>query len=931
MKKRIALIVLSFISVMAWAQEISLSLHDATLEDFVKAVQEKTQYTFVYGQDIVLKSNVNIDVKNASLDDILSRLLTPRGIAYSIKGQHVTLTKKGGADIQNGSKTFTLSGYVKDSSSRETLIGATVYSTETHKGAVTNAYGFFSLTLPEGIGNIVCSYIGYEQQKHSINLKEDLMMTFDLVADNKIEEVVVEADRPETGTASSRTGAMTIPVEMISKQPSLLGEPDVLKAIQSMPGVQRGMAGTSGVHVRGGSPDQNLYLLDGVPMYNIDHVLGFMSAFTPDAVKHVDFYKASFPARYGGRLSSVIDVRTKDGDMHSYHGMAQIGTLSSHLSIEGPIKEDRTSFIVSARRSYFDLIAAPIMKAQEPDISMFKLNFYDINAKVNHIFSDRDRIYASFYMGRDVLGTGEKSKEKNRFDEFENESKSLFETDMRWGNTLGSLRWNHIFNPKLFSNATLAFNRFNFSVKIEDMTSTSYTSLGYYDENNIFHKHEQPYTTAETTRFKSDINSGIDDLTGIMDFDYHPTSHHHVKFGGQYIFHNFRPNISTSNSYSSNNDTTVNDKFKNHDNKAIGNEFDLYADDDMSIGDKWQMSAGIHATLFAVKGKMYRSLEPRLSAAYQIARGWRVKGSYAMMHQYVHLLQSAPISLPSNLWVPIDKNVKPMVSNLFSIGASSSALSGWEFTLEAYYKEMRHILDYKDGEEFSGSNRNWQELVAEGRGRSRGIELSARRIVGKTTGAVSYTISKTDRKFGHRINAGKWFPYKFDRRHTADIIVMHKINDRIDVAATWNIMSGSYETVAKQRIMLPMPQNNIYSRYADTQHISYDEYDYFDSRNNYRLKPSHQLDLSVNFHKQLKHFSRTINVSIINAYNHHNQDMVRAERERKHREEPMAEDDPNYIVGGTDNYTVVDEGYKTTLYQTSIIPIMPSISYTLHF
>ncbi|MCQ2204025.1 MAG: TonB-dependent receptor [Bacteroidales bacterium] len=928
MKTILKALAILFISISARAQEITLNMRNATLDDFVRATQRQTEMTFVYGQDITFEKPMMIDIKNAQLEDVLKKLMTPNGINYRISGKHITLTKKKSKSesqsqsdskstnntTTTGNRTYTLSGYVKDKTSRETLIGATVYALDEHKGTVTNAYGFFSLTLHEGTRTLHVSYIGYEAQKHDIIVGEDMSMTFDLTADNKIEEITVEADRPETGAASSRTGATTIPVEMIRKQPALLGEPDVLKAIQSMPGVQRGMAGTSGVHVRGGSPDQNLYLLDGVPMYNIDHVLGFMSAFTPDAVKHVDFYKASFPARYGGRLSSVIDVRTKDGDMHNYHGMAQIGTLSSHLSVEGPIKEDKTSFIVSARRSYFDLIAGPIMKAQEPDISMFKLNFYDINAKVNHIFSDRDRIYASFYMGRDVLGIGEKSKEKNRFDEFETESKSLFETDMRWGNTLSSLRWNHIFNPKLFSNATLAFNRFNFSVKLTDMESTSYTALGYRDWDGTFHKHEQPYTTAETTHFKSDINSGIDDLTGIMDFDYHPTSHHHMKFGGQYIFHNFRPNISASSSYTSNNDTTFNDNFKNHDNKAQGNEFDLYADDDMSIGEKWQMSAGLHATLFAVKGKVYSNLEPRLSAAYQIARGWRLKGSYAMMHQYVHLLQSAPISLPSNLWVPIDKNIKPMVSNLVSIGASSNALSGWEFTLEAYYKEMRHILEYKDGEEFSGSSRNWQELVAEGRGRSRGIEMSARRTVGKTTGALSYTIAKTDRKFGSRVNAGKWFPYKYDRRHTANIVVMHKINDKIDIAATWNIMSGSYETVAKQRIILIDPQKK--QSPDNVARVSYKEYDYFDSRNNYRLKPSHQMDISVNFHKQLKHFSRTLNVSIINVYNHHNQDMVRTERNAKYKE-----------VDGM----IVDEGYKTTLYQTSILPIVPAISYTLHF
>jgi len=932
MKKTIASVLLLLLGLQVWAQEISLSLKGATIETFVQAIQQKTEFTFVYGQDVVFNNAIDIDVKNAKLEVVLDKVLTPHNISYKINGKHITLRKNKEAEKalpwgQKSATSHTISGYIKDKASKETLIGATAFSANGRKGTVTNSYGFYSLTLPEGTDHIRFSYIGYEPQTLSIDLENDTIIIVEMLADNEIEEVVVEADRPETGTSSSRMGTTTMPVEMIKRQPALLGEPDVLKALQTLPGVQRGMVGTSGIHVRGGDSDQNLYLLDGVPLYNIDHILGFMSAFTPDAVKHVDFYKASFPSRYGGRLSSVIDVRTKDGDMQKWHGMGQIGTLSSHMSVEGPLRTDKTSFILSARRSYFDLLAAPLIK-REQEIDRFLLNFYDINAKINHIFSDKDRLYASFYMGRDVLGI--------EYDETDNyggtSSRENFYLDLRWGNTLGCLRWNHVFTPQLFSNVTFAYNRFNFGIKIENSSEDLWEGeVNYYDDKGNLIKEHRKITNRD--EFKSKYNSGIDDLTAIMDFDYHPIPHHHVKFGGQYIMHTFRPSINVVSTLTASSDTTVTDKFKNNEDETIGNEFDLYAEDDMSIGDKWQLNGGLHATIFAVDGKVYSNVEPRLSTAYIITRGLRAKASYTTMHQYVHLLQTAPLSLPSDLWVPIDKKIKPMFSQQFSLGLSSNYLPTWEFTAEVYYKEMRHILDYKDGAGFSGKTQGWQELVSEGKGYSRGLELMARKTVGKTTGSASYTLSKTDRKFGVEVSGGQRFPYKFDRRNVMNITIMHKFGERIDVAASWNYMSGSWETVAKQMTtyITPAPNNYYYSQsnylnQDDSEYRLTYEGDYYDRRNNYRLKPSHQLDLSVNINKKLKHSTRTLNISVINAYNRKNQDIVYAERKNIYKEVKTIDPDTGYITDGSEWI-----GKKTVLKQLSIIPIIPSISYTIRF
>lgn len=931
MKRTLVIGMLLLLSMKMWAQDISIAIKGATLESFVEAVQQKTDYTFVYGQDVSLDNAIDIDVKNAPLKTVLEKVLYPHNIKYNISGKHITLIKVKKPTSNDTNRTHTINGYIKDSTSRETLIGATAYSTQGGKGTVSNSYGFYSLTLPEGTDMIRFSYIGYEPQTLRIDLRCDTTVIIEMTADNRIEEVVVEADRPETGTASSRTGSTTMPVDKIKRQPALLGEPDVLKTLQTLPGVQRGMVGTSGIHVRGGSPDQNLYLLDGVPMYNIDHILGFMSAFTPDAVKHVDFYKASYPSRYGGRLSSVIDVRTKDGNMQHWHGMGQIGTLSSHMSIEGPIKKDKTSMIVSARRSYFDLLAGPIVKSQEEEVDKFALNFYDINAKVNHIINDNDRIYASFYMGRDVLGFGSKEKSNSTY----SKSESIYDIDLRWGNTLGSLRWNHIFTPKLFSNFTIAYNRFNFGTKIDDIEEEKRVVMTDDDLDSSAKPSPQKreWETIDKLDFRMRYNSGIDDMTAMMDLDYHPIPHHHVKFGGQYIRHTFRPSMTMISTLTASSDTTLHDKYNDNEDKKIGNEFDLYAEDDLRLGDRWQVNAGVHATLFAVDGKVYPNAEPRLSTSYSFAKGLRAKASYTTMHQYVHLLQTAPISMPSDLWVPIDKNIKPMFSQQVSMGLSSNTLAGWEFTAELYYKEMMNILEYKDGAGYTGSTRGWQELVAKGKGVSKGLELMASKIVGNTTGSASYTLSKTDRKFGNEVSGGKTFPYKYDRRNVANITLMHKFGERIDVAASWNYMSGSWETVAKQRTSYVTPEENGYhslfpdeSVERETDGMKTSEYDYYDRRNNYKLKPSHQLDMSINFNKKLKHCTRTLNISVVNVYNKKNQDLVYAKRKTMHKE--ITIEDPETGI----YYTKEQEtGKKTVLKQTSIIPIIPAISYTIRF
>ncbi len=856
------------------AQDISISLKDATLETFVKCVQQQTNYTFIYGQDVEFDYAVNIEVKNAPLERILADILTPQHISFKISKLHISLVKnasQGNPPGKENKPMHTISGYIKDASSRETLIGATAYSIDNHKGMVTNAYGFFSLTLPEGVNHIHFSYIGYESQTHSINFKEDVEMIVNLVSDNKLEEITIEADRPETGIASSRTGATTMPVDRIKSQPALLGEADVLKSLQILPGVQQGIGGMSNIYVHGGSPDQNLYMLDGVPMYNIDHMLGFVSAFSSDVTKNVDFFKASFPARYGGRLSSVIDVRTKDGNMQNWHTEAQIGILSAHLTVEGPLVKDKTSILISGRQSLIHL-ADPLIN----NITGTALGtrFTDINVKVNHIFTNKDRIFASFYLGRD---------RQHSSDDY---IKNIM--DAKWGNTLGAFRWNHVFSPKLFSNTTLSFNHFY---------SNEASAYGNYSYN-----YGQPLV-------KSDVEivqkSKIDDISATIDFDYHPIPHHHIQFGGQYTNHTYSPQIREMETLVSLNDSVTRDYSIKDNGETHCNEVSLYAEDDFSIKKLVQMNIGIRAVLFATDNRTYCNVEPRLSSAINIASGLKTKASYTMMHQYVQLLQTNRLAMPSDIWLPISEKFKPMISNQFSVGIYYSGVKFWEFSAEAYYRDMRNILDFRDNTIYNGNTAKWENLVSAGKGYSEGIEFFARKTEGRTTGSVSYTLAKTNRKFDKSINNGHWFPYRYDRRHTANITISHQITKDIDIVASWFYASGIWETISRQITSYATPVEN------SNEYLFEQNYGYCDRRNNYRLDPSHRLDICANFHKKLKHASRILSIGLVNAYCHKNPDYAFNKYERWYEDDEL--------------------NSQLVLCQQSLIPILPSITYTIKF
>lgn len=774
----------------------------------------------------------------------------------------------------------TVSGTVTDSKTGETLIGATVYDTISKKGITTNQHGRYTLTLKGEKAVLRFSFVGCQPQFIEINLDQDQHLNVKLNSSVTLTEVKITGQRVQH-VESSQTSLVELPVEQVKAVPVLFGETDVIKAVQLLPGVQSGSEGTSGMYVRGGGPDENLFLLDGVPMYNVNHLGGFFSAFNSDAIKNISLYKGSFPAHFSSRLSSVLDITTNNGNDKEYHGGLSIGAISAKFNLEGPIIKEKTTFSISGRRTYADALLQPMIALFTAGIGE-KVNagyyFYDFNAKVTHKFSDRSRLYASYYMGDDRIYARMRSG-------YSYTSKEYLNMGYNWGNIVGSLRWNYELTPKLFMNVTGAYTRYrnDLSVGIE-------ASSQYYKEE---------YTLG--------FKSGIQDLTGRVDFDYMPSPDHAVKFGGQFLHHIFTPEtnslkaVDSTNGFYANIDTLIGQSM------VHAEEMMAYAEDDWQINDWLKVNAGLNFTGFAVQGVFYPSIQPRLSGRILINDRLSAKVGYAYMTQYLHLLSNSSISLPTDLWVPVTARIKPMNSNQVAAGLFYNLMDSLNLSIEGYYKYMNNLLEYKDGASFFGSSQGWEDKVAMGRGWSYGIEFLAQKTVGRFTGWLGYTWSHTDRKFDREnniINQGNTFPAKYDRRHDISLVLTYKFNENIDASLSWVFSTGNACTLGLQEI----------DPYEGEQYIDdyywYDEtISYISSRNNYRMPNYHRMDASVNFHKKLKYGKRTINISVYNLYNRQN---------------------PYLIYSSTEYYDFLG-GSSRVLKQLSIFPIIPSISYSWVF
>ncbi|HEX6333021.1 MAG TPA: TonB-dependent receptor, partial [Flavisolibacter sp.] len=715
----------------------------------------------------------------------------------------------------------TLNGYITDERTGERLFGASVFLQNLGVGTTSNNYGFYSITIPADSVELTVSFAGYATYTQQMHLREDMTLNIKLQHARQMEEVVVRAKRKEAIQNRTQMSTIDLPVATIKALPAFLGESDVMKAIQLLPGVQAGSEGSSGIYVRGGGPDQNLILLDGVPVYNVSHLFGFFSVFNTDALHSVEVMKGGFPARYGGRLSSVIDIRMKEGNRNEFHGEGGIGLIASRLTLEGPIgKKKNVSYMFSGRRTYLDIFMRPMIRAQSDGTIDAGYFFYDLNGKINFNLGKKDHLYLSGYFGDDKFS----AREKYDGDGIWGSEKNSFRSYLKWGNITAVSRWNHEFNRKLFGNLTFHYSRYNFSVAADDRMERQ----------------------GVNERFFLKYFSGISDWSARYDIDFLPSPNHFFKAGVSAVRHYYKPGAIQSKvtSQSFNEDTLIKYRF------IQANEFDAYVEDDIRITPKLKANIGLHATGFSVNDEFFTSIQPRASVRYLLHPDVSVKASYVQMNQFIHLLTNSGIGLPTDLWVPVTKTVPPQKAHQYALGAAYNHQDKYEFSVETYYKTMDNVIEYAEGASYLNATSNWEDKVEIGRGWSYGAELFVQRKVGKTTGMLGYTWSKTFRKFDN-LNYGKEFPYKYDRRHDFKVSVVHRVSDKFELSASWVFGTG-------QAITLP---TEVYLGNNG------EEIEVYDGRNNFRMNNFHHLDAGMKFMKKKKKGERAWVISVYNVYN----------------------------------------------------------------
>jgi hypothetical protein len=738
-----------------------------------------------------------------------------------MKNYILSLLFVSGATVCTAQQKVTVGGVVKSKSNGETVIGATVKA-DTVAGTLSNEYGFYSLTVPVGSRTIEISSVGSQPTYIVVDLTKDTTINVLLDGESKnLDEVVITGSTGGRSLSSAQTSVEKLTMKEIEHIPVLFGEKDVLKAIQLLPGIKSAGDGNSGMFVRGGAADQNLILLDEAPVYNASHLLGFFSTFNSDALKDITVYKGGMPAQYGGRLSSVLDIKMNDGNNQDFDVSGGIGLISAKLNVEGPIQKDKSSFLITGRRTYADMFLK--LSDEYKDNSLY---FYDVNAKVNYILGKKDRIYLSGYFGKDKLGASFGDDQGFGLD---------------WGNATATLRWNHIFNNNLFSNTSLIFSNYNYKVSIK---------TGAYDFN---------------------IFSKIQDLNLKEELQWFPNNRNTIRVGFNSIYHTIRPGEVSSGDESTLSSTAL--------QKRYSWENAVYATNNWKAADKLNITYGLRMSAFTILGKgdfynidpagnvvdtmkydngavvkTYYNLEPRLSASWQFNSSSSVKASYVRNTQNLHLISNSTASSPTDKWLASTNIIKPEISDQVSLGYYKN-LSGnkYELTVEGYYKDMKNQIDYRDGANVYTSNNAIETELLYGIGRSYGLEVLMKKRTGRLTGWVSYTLSKTERKIDG-INNNDWYNARQDRTHDIAIVASYQLNKKWVVSANWVYYTGDAITFPAGKYQVD--GKTVY---------------YYTNRNGYRMPTYHRLDLGATCKlKETKKWSHEVTFSLYNAYGREN-------------------------------------------------------------
>jgi hypothetical protein len=788
------------------------------------------------------------------------------------------------AQAPSGRVTF--SGTVRDARTGEKLPGAAVYTAGGQVGTTTNAAGFYSLTLPaQDSVRLTAGYLGYGRVTVVLAGRQTTTYGFSLVTRNELGEVRVSGASDVPLERRVEMSTLQIPVAQLRKLPALLGEPDVLRAFQLMPGVQAGREGSGALYVRGGSPDQNLTLLDDVPIYYVSHVGGFLSVFDANAISDVRLLKGGFPARYGGRLSSVLDVRLKEGNKEKLSGNAGVGVLATHFSLEGPLKNGKTTFLVSARRGNLDLFSRLASRLSSGGNSVVGYSFYDASAKVSHQLTPRDQLFAAVYLGGDRLFVTQKPQ---TIAGPQGELRYQNASNLRYGNALASLRWNRTLTPQLFGNATLAATRFR------------------YANEQTFELEDRSPAGKLSEDSRASFSSGVQDVLAKADFEYYPSPAHQIRFGATAVQHAFTPgsNFFTSRTPVAALDTTFGSR------RVGAREVAVYGEDEIRLTARLSANLGVRVVRYWVEGQGFGGLQPRVLATYLVGEHTAVKASYASMQQYLHLLSNNGAGLPTDLWVPATRRVAPQRAQQLALGVAHTLPKwGLEVSVEAFQKSMRELIEFREGATFYNSSQNWQDkVVTGGRGQVRGLEVLVQRKTGRLTGWVGYTLARNERQFD-QLNQGRWYPYKYDRRHDASVVLIYQVRPHVTLSATWTYGTGNALTLAQGNYQVVDQSYGLIAGAASDRYL-YPEAEVYGDKNSYRLRAYHRLDLGATFTRSVRHGERTWRMGAYNAYSRHN---------------------PYYIYyssGENDSYFT--KGQRR-LYQLSLFPILPAISYERSF
>jgi hypothetical protein len=854
----------------------------------IAEIERESGARFSYATSLLARfPAVTVRFAGATLEEVLDGIFVARGVFYKLQDDYVILARH--------RRAITVSGTVRDARSGETLIGATVHDPSSRVGTVTNEHGFYSLSLPAGDARIVFSFVGYTPVEVALSPARDTLLCVALEPSIRLEGVTVVGDGGAWMTGM-QPGQSRFPIKVVNNLPALLGEGDVLKTLQLLPGVKTSNEGLAGLYVRGGNADENLYLMDGVPVYNPSHLMGFFSTFNPNVVKRVDLYKGSFPARYGGRLSSVVDVRLKEGNMQEVHGHASVGLLASKIDAEGPLERGKSSFLFSARRTYMDAFLPSLLRsytredngAGSLNYSTGRYHFTDVNGKVTRKFRDgRDQLSLGVYHGQDRVFYANRDRVESRRekDNYTNLATEDREWRWGWGNLIASLEYGTRVHERLYGRASLSYNRYVSTIRTLVASTTSTLLAG----------EKIPLTSSATSGV---YRSGIEDVTARAEFERTGTRGSLARLGGEVVYHTFTPEVSNFARASSETRQDIAGQRVAMRNRVHGGEATLFAEGDFRAGDRLRVFPGARVTLFRGE-KSYFSVEPRLALHYEAGERVALKTSYAAMSQYIHLLAFGGVNLPSDLWVPVTRRVRPMRSRQVTGGVYYRPAPGWEASAEGYYKRSDNLIECVDGATVLPAYRDWEANVAIGKGESRGLELQVQRQQGRTTGWVNYTLAWAERWFpGGEINQGRRYPARGDSRHGVNAVVMHRFGRSVDASVTWVYHSGSRATIVLEvydRPNVPGAAENE-SGGPPISHVSH--------RNNYQLPDYHRLDAGINFHRHRRRSTSTWNVSVYNVYSRLN---------------------PFFV------YMDSDEAGRGMVRQASLFPVIPSVSYSITF